>query len=152
MPTGTQTDEQKERACAALAGVSVGEQVTVEKTVGESDVYLFSGIIGDLSRNHLNERYMKSTVYGKRVIQGALLVGLMSAAGAQFGILHDLPGAAVGYDHIRFLAPAFLGDTIRVEYKVTAIDTDRSRIQSHIDVFNQDDILLAIGEHIIKVF
>jgi 3-hydroxybutyryl-CoA dehydratase len=142
----------EEVAAAAIGRVNVGDSVTVERTVSESDVYLFSGIIGDLSANHLNERHMKTTPFGRRVVQGALLVGLMSAAGADFGIRHALPGAALGYDRIRFLAPAFLGDTIRVEYVVDEVDLERSRIHSKIEVFNQDNELLAVGQHLIKVF
>jgi acyl dehydratase len=29
------------------------------KTVGESDVYLFAGLTGDLHRNHTDEEYMR---------------------------------------------------------------------------------------------
>ena len=35
--------------------VRVGDQVQFAKTVGESDVYLFAGITGDLAANHVNE-------------------------------------------------------------------------------------------------
>jgi 3-hydroxybutyryl-CoA dehydratase len=146
------TIKPSDAAAAAIGRVKVGDRVTVERTVSESDVYLFSGIVGDLSANHLNERHMKTTPFGRRVVQGALLVGLMSAAGAEFGIKHELPGAALGYDRIRFLAPAFLGDTVRVEYVVESVDLERSRIQSALEVFNQDDQLLAVGQHLIKVF
>ena len=39
--------------------VSVGDQVSFSKTVGESDVYLFAGITGDLAANHVNDEIMK---------------------------------------------------------------------------------------------
>ena len=45
--------------------VSIGEQVIFAKTVSESDVYMFAGITGDYSVNHINEEYMKKTLYGK---------------------------------------------------------------------------------------
>jgi len=35
--------------------VTVGDTVTFAKTVGETDIYLFAGITGDFSVNHVNE-------------------------------------------------------------------------------------------------
>ena len=55
-----------------------GLSVTFRKTVSESDVYLFAGITGDLSPNHVDEEFMKTTPYGGRIAHGALLVGYMS--------------------------------------------------------------------------
>ena len=33
----------------------IGCKVTFSKTVGETDIYLFSGITGDFADNHVNE-------------------------------------------------------------------------------------------------
>lgn len=60
--------------------VAIGDTVAFTKTVSESDVYLFAGITGDLSPNHVNEEYMKQSSYGRRMAHGALLVGFMSTA------------------------------------------------------------------------
>ena len=60
--------------------VKVGDQVRFAKTVGESDVYLFAGITGDLSSNHVNEEVMRRSSYGRRIAHGALLIGFMSTA------------------------------------------------------------------------
>ena len=40
--------------------VEVGQTSTFSKTVSESDVYLFAGITGDFSPNHVNKQYMES--------------------------------------------------------------------------------------------
>ena len=63
--------------------VAIGQQVTVAKTVGESDVYLFAGITGDLAPNHVNKEYMAKSSYGKLMAHGALLVGYMSTASSK---------------------------------------------------------------------
>ena len=47
---------QKRRAAGHTA--EVGDSVTFSKTVGESDVYLFAGITGDFSPNHVNKEIM----------------------------------------------------------------------------------------------
>ena len=36
--------------------VRPGQEVSFSKTVGEADVYMFAGITGDLSSNHVNEQ------------------------------------------------------------------------------------------------
>ena len=59
---------------------AIGQTVSCSKTVGESDVYLFAGITGDLSPNHVDEAAMAKTPYGHRIAHGALLVGYMSRA------------------------------------------------------------------------
>jgi len=60
--------------------VDVGDSVSFSKTVGESDVYLFAGITGDLAPNHVDEEYMKRSSYGARIAHGARLIGYMSTA------------------------------------------------------------------------
>ena len=58
----------------------VGLRASFRKTVSESDVYLFAGITGDFSPNHVDEEFMRGTQYGRRIAHGALLVGYMSRA------------------------------------------------------------------------
>ena len=54
---------------------AVGSTVSISRTIGESDVYLFGGLTGDLGPNHMDEEYSKKTAYGRRVVHGAYLVG-----------------------------------------------------------------------------
>src|SRR5262249_589016 len=55
--------------------VKAGDSVSFAKTVGETDIYLFAGITGDFSVNHVNEQYMAQSKYRHRIAHGALLVG-----------------------------------------------------------------------------
>ncbi len=134
--------------------VDVGDSVTFSKTVGESDVYLFAGITGDLAPNHVDEEYMKRSSYGTRIAHGALLVGYMSTA-SSMAIADSRSGGeetpvSLGYDRIRFLAPVFLGDTITVRYEIASIDEERRRSVSEIRVTNQSGQLVAVARHILK--
>ncbi len=134
--------------------VDVGDSVTFSKTVGESDVYLFAGITGDLAPNHVDEEYMKRSSYGTRIAHGALLVGYMSTA-SSMAIADSRSGGeetpvSLGYDRIRFLAPVFLGDTITVRYEIVSIDEERRRSVSEIRVTNQSGELVAVAQHILK--
>lgn len=134
--------------------VKVGDSASFTKTVGETDVYLFAGITGDFSPNHVNKSYMEKSSYGRLQAHGALLVGFMSTvstlvlAGSREGA-EETP-VSLGYDRIRFLAPVFFGDTITVEYTISAIDLKRRRSTGDITVKNQDGTLVAVGTHILK--
>ena len=117
--------------------VKVGDQVQFAKTVGESDVYLFAGITGDLSSNHVNEEVMRRSSYGRRIAHGALLIGFMSTTSTLMieksgGVGSEETPVSLGYDRIRFLAPVFIGDTITVTYRIAEIDPARRRSRSEI--------------------
>ena len=134
--------------------VSVGDRATFSKTVGETDVYLFAGITGDLSPNHVDRTYMERSSYGRLQAHGALLAGFMSTA-STLAIAHARKGAketpvSLGYDRIRFLAPVHFGDTITVDYTIQAIDEARRRSTADIRLTNQDGNLVAVASHILK--
>jgi len=133
--------------------VEVGKSVKFSKTVSESDVYLFAGITGDLSPNHVNKAYMEKSSYGRLMAHGALMVGYMSTA-STMAIAHtrdsDETAVSLGYDRIRFLKPVFLGDTITVHYEFTQIDPATKRSTAKIEITNQDGELVTVGQHILK--
>ena len=134
---------------------TVGDSVKFSKTVGESDVYGFAGITGDLSQNHVDEEFMSHSIYGHRIAHGALLVGYMSTASTRMIELSlakgiDSTPVSLGYDRIRFLKPVFLGDTVTVTYTISEIDEERRRTRSEVQVTNQNKDLVAVGEHLLK--
>lgn len=134
--------------------VAVGHAVTFSKTVGESDVYLFAGITGDLAPNHVNRSYMERSSYGRRMAHGALIVGFMSTA-SSMAIEHcrdnrnETP-VSVGMDRVRFIKPVYLGDTVTVRYAIASIDPDRRRSHADIRVTNQHGTLVAVATHILQ--
>jgi 3-hydroxybutyryl-CoA dehydratase len=135
--------------------VSVGDQVSFAKTVGESDVYGFAGITGDFSGNHVDEEFMKRSVYGRRIAHGVLLVGYMSTCSTMMiaranGTASGETPVSLGYDRIRFLGPVFIGDTVTVTYRIAEVDPERRRSRSEIEVRNQHGELVAVAQHILK--
>ena len=134
--------------------VAVGETVSFSKTVGETDVYMFAGITGDFSGNHVNEEYMKQSRYGKRIAHGALMVGYMSTTSTMMidrcvrqGI-NSTP-VSLGYDRVRFVGPVFFNDTITVSYTIKEIDRERNRSRAAIEITNQNGDTVAVAEHIL---
>lgn len=135
----------------AFDALTVGKKVTVRKTVGESDVYLFAGITGDFSPNHVDEEYMRATRYGRRIAHGALLIGYMSRASTE--ICGGLGGTIVsyGFDRIRFPHAAFIGDTVTVEYEIVERNEAERKTFSRVTCTNQRGEVVAAAIHILKV-
>ena len=132
--------------------IPVGTRVTFAKTVAESDIYLFAGITGDDSPNHLTAEYMKSTPYGGIIAHGALIVGFMSTCSTRV-LEHALTSRAAvsyGYDRIRFIQPVRVGDTIAVSYEIVAVEPETAKTYGAINVTNQHDQLVAVATHILK--
>jgi acyl dehydratase len=134
-----------------FAALTVGRKVSVTKTIGETDVYLFAGITGDFARNHVDEEFMRSTRYGRRIAHGALLVGYMSRAST--AICEGLPGTIVsyGFDRIRFPAPAFIGDTVTVTYEIVDRDEAALKTFARVTCTTQRGDVVAAATHILKV-
>src|SRR6201982_3034911 len=107
--------------------VKAGDTGSLRKTVGETDIYLFAGITGDFSVNHVNEQYMAGSKYKHRIAHGALLVGYMSTCSTMMtdkfaGTAGDESPVSLGYDPVRFLGPVFIGDTVSLTYTITETD------------------------------
>ena len=132
--------------------IPTGTQVQFAKTIGESDIYLFAGITGDLSPNHVNAEYMKTTPYGGIIAHGALVVGLMSTCSTK--VLDHAPShrpaVSYGYDRIRFVKPVHVGDTVTVTYEVVAADTQASKTMADVTATNQRGEVVAVATHILK--
>ena len=134
--------------------VAIDDTFTFSKTVSESDVYLFAGITGDLSPNHVDEEAMKKTPYGGRIAHGALLVGYMSACSTMACAASRSTSAetpvSLGYDRIRFLSGVLIGDTITVTYRIAEVDLVKRRSVAEIEVRKADGTLAVVASHILK--
>ena len=135
--------------------VKIGDRVTFAKTVAESDVYLFAGITGDFSVNHVNEQYMARSKYGRRIAHGALMVGYMSTCSTSMiekcqGVTLEETPVSLGYDRVRFIAPVFIGDTVTLTYTIVEVDSHKRQSLADITVVNQDGVLVTVARHILR--
>ena len=134
--------------------VKIGDSVTFAKTVGETDIYMFAGITGDFSVNHVNEQYMAASKFGHRIAHGALIVGYMSTCSTMMieqcrGATRATTPVSLGYDRVRFLAPVYIGDTVTLTYTIAQIDAQKRRSLADINVVNQDGTLVAVARHLL---
>lgn len=132
--------------------IEIGKKIEVEKTVSETDVYLFAGISGDFAPVHINEEYMKKTIYKKRIVHGALIMAFMSWASTKFAEIYPFQSVSYGYDRVRFTKPVFIGDTVKVTYESLEKNLEKDTHKSLITVTNQHGDVVAVAEHILKYF
>ena len=135
--------------------LKAGDEVSLERLLTESAVNGFADISGDHSPNHTEEATMSGSVYQGRIAHGALLIAYMSACSTE--IVERIPNVrasetpvSLGYDHIRFIKPVYIGDRLNLCYKVRDVDAVRRRARSDITITNQAGDTVCVGEHILK--
>lgn len=119
----------------------VGHTVEFQRTILEADVALFASLSGDRNPLHLNENFVKDTRFGRRLVHGALLVGLISAA------LTDLTGPGYVYlgQEVRYKNPVFVGDSVTVTATVSRTREDKPIISVDTEVVRVDGVVAVTG-------
>ena len=103
-----------------LEDFKIGDKaVSPGRTVTESDIVMFAGLSGDWNELHTNAEYAKSIPFGRRIAHGMLTLSISSGLGLRTRGHPPIEILAfLGMDKVRFTAPVFIGDTIRVEAEV----------------------------------
>ena len=130
-----------------LQELKIGDRAEFTKTISESDVYLYAGVTGDLNPAHINEEYAKKTFFKTRIAHGMLLGGLISAV-----LGSKLPGPGTIYvsQHLDFLAPVRIGDTITASIEVSEIMEAEKRARLKTTCVNQDGVKVLDGEALVS--
>ena len=130
---------------------SVGDHGEIAKTVSEYDIYAFAGIVGDFYAVHLNEEFAKTTRFGKRIAQGALSVGFLSAVMGHMAARAPNPGAVSHRYDITFRAPVYIGDTLTARLDLIEKDDERNTCVFKAAVTNHEGTVVADGRTYLKV-
>jgi 3-hydroxybutyryl-CoA dehydratase len=141
---------KKNKPAGGVIPLEVGDSVSFSKTVGESDVYLFAGITGDFSPNHVNQEVMSKTPYKERIAHGVLSLGYASTTSTMMIEQTRMTAVSYGYDRVRFIRPVLVGDTITATYTITEIDEENLKAYADIEVANQRGELCTAARHILK--
>lgn len=123
--------------------IQIGDIAFFEKTISESDVYLFAGITGDLNPAHVNEPAASATRFGGRIAHGMLVSSFISTV---LGMQLPGPGTIYLSQEVKFLAPVRLGDTVKALVEVIAKDDVKKRITLKTQCLLQDGTLAVDGQ------
>ena len=119
----------------------------LRRTVTETDNVLISTLTHNPAPLHLDAEFMKDSEYGRILFNSCFTLSLMVG----ISVNDTTQGTAVanlGWDEVRFPAPVFVGDTLRIETEVLEVRESRSRPGQGIVTFihrayNQDNVLVA---------
>lgn len=127
----------------SIEEIKVGDFAELSKTVSETDIYLFAGIVGDFNPAHLNEAYAKTTFFKTRIAHGMLIAGFVSSV-----IGMQLPGPGTIYisQELKFLAPVHIGDTVTAHVEVSEMNMEKNRVKLKTWCVNQEGVKILEGD------
>lgn len=124
------------------------------RTLTETDLVNFCGIIGDYEPPHADETFVRSTPIGRRVMQGCLVTtaaeGLMTRSGLFDGTAITLLASSWEYR-----SPVFIGDTVRARLEVKEVRKSskggRGVVTFTTKILNQDSKEVVTGTYVMMV-
>lgn len=125
--------------------VEVGDGLeTASRTITEADLMNFAGVSGDFNHLHTDSERMGESGFGERIAHGALVFSIATGLLWQARERPSHVVAFYGIDQLRFVAPVFVGETIRVSTEVIEKEPRDHPVASgvlryEVTVSNQDD-------------
>lgn len=129
--------------------VQVGqERLSHARTITEADFVQFGSLTGDFNPLHFDAEFASETMFGQRIAHGMLVASYAIGLLTQLGHLERTVLAFRALE-MKFSAPVFMGDTIRVEMQVTEKKAARRMnggwVTSEIRVRKQDGTVVQSG-------
>ena len=115
--------------------------VTRGRTVGEGDITLFAGLVGDFNPLHVDAAYCEETPYRERIAHGPLTASMAIGLMSQQNLI-DATTTGLLDLHWSFAGPVKIGDTVHAvvtapDRKASRSKPDRGVVTLRLDVFNQ---------------
>ena len=119
------------------------------RTLTDAHFLFFAGMTGDNHPIHYDDEYGKKTRYGRRLAHGLLLTSLTAVGASTLAPVIEESIVAFVEQSTRFRAPVFIGDTIRPEHEVVALERKRSAglLTLRVSLRNQQGKIVLDGEH-----
>jgi 3-hydroxybutyryl-CoA dehydratase len=112
-------------------------------------VNAFGDLVGDHDRIHFDESFAAKTAYGRPIAHGALLLGYMSAVSSMATADCPVPLVSLGYDKLRFVGAAMIGEEVEVRFVISGHEDERDRAVADVTV-TAGGRTLAVARNIIK--
>ena len=125
-----------------IAEINLGDMASFQKTITETDVYLYAGITGDNNPAHINELVAADSRFKGRIAHGMLVSGLISAV---LGVQLPGPGTIYLGQELKFTAPVKFGDTIKAEAEVVEKRAEKNILKLKTTCTNQDGTVVIEG-------
>ncbi|MBQ0832289.1 MaoC family dehydratase [Marinobacter sp.] len=119
----------------------------ITRTVTEADNIFFSTLTMNPQPLHIDRNFAASTEWGKPLVNSLLTLGIMIGISVHETTLGTTIGN-LGMSDVKFPAPVYQGDSLRVETEVISARASKSRPEQGIvefehRAFKQDGTLIA---------
>lgn len=121
--------------------IQVGDTASFTKTMTETDVVQWVGLTGDFNPIHIDREYARTTRFGKVLVPGVLVLGLISKCMTELTFGHVYANQS-----IKFLKPVYIGDTITATATVVEKIEAKNMVRIETKCVNQDGTLVMTGE------
>ena len=128
--------------------IEVGYETQLIHTVTQEDVLAFAELTGDFNPLHVDTEFARKTSFGKPVVHGMLTSSFIST---MIGMLLPGSGALWVSQTLEFLAPAYIGDSIKVTARVKRKSPATKIIILDTVVVNQHEAKLVTGESTVRM-
>ncbi|WP_322802397.1 MaoC family dehydratase [Thermoflexus sp.] len=126
-----------------MVELRVGSTASWTKTITRADVEAFAALTGDDNPLHLDEEFARNTRFGRPVVHGMLVAGLISAV---LGRMLPGPGTIYLRQTLEFRRPVYPGDTITAVVEVLDIRKDKPIVTLATRCLNQHGEEVLRGE------
>src|SRR6266487_5673042 len=131
MPEGT--PEFKQQLREAFDSIEEGQIFTFQRTFTEGDVALFCGVTGDYNPYHIDELFIRSSWFGRRIIPGLLTSSMITHIGGMIGFL----ATEMSFQYVQAV---YVGDTITCTVTFTEKDEAKRLFSAAASYINQDGV------------
>lgn len=109
----------------SISDFQLGMSADISRTFTSDDVIKFAELSGDNNPVHLDDEYAKNTMFGARIVHGALASSLFSTLFA-----NTLPGPGCIYlkSENKYLKPIYLDEEVTFTIKIVEINEEKKRI------------------------
>ncbi len=124
------------------------------RTIGEGDVNLFAGLVGDFTPIHVDETFARNSPHGTRIAHGPHTMATAIGMATHTGLFGE---RVIGLVNISwdFFGAVRIGDTIRSKITVEGVrptsKPGRSLATYAFEVLNQDDEPIQRGRMLVVV-
>ena len=127
------------------------ERTSYGRTITEADIVTHAGQTGDFFPHHMDEEWCKTQPFGHRIAHGTLTFSI--AVGMPANLINPV-AFSYGYEHLRFIKPVFIGDTITTTTTISKKEDHPKRenmgiVYETLSVKNQRAEVVMVCDHLL---
>ena len=127
------------------------ERTSYGRTITEADIVTHAVQTGDFFPHHMDEEWCKTQPFGHRIAHGTLTFSI--AVGMTANLINPV-AFSYGYEHLRFIKPVFIGDTITTTTTISKKEDHPKRenmgiVYETLSVKNQRAEVVMVCDHLL---